>query len=51
MKVRPAKVVCPVEELGPAKAWEVAKSVIEAWEQDLSSEGGFFSTLEPVKLE
>jgi hypothetical protein len=37
------------QELGPAKAREVAKSVIEAWERDPSSEGGFSSTLESVK--
>jgi hypothetical protein len=51
MKVRPAKAVCPVRELGPAKAREVAKNAIEAWEQDPSSEGGFSSTLELVKSE
>jgi hypothetical protein len=41
MKVCSAKAVCPVKELGPAKAREVAKNVIKGWEQDLSSEGGF----------
>jgi hypothetical protein len=51
MRVRPAKVVCPVKELGPAKAREVAKSAIEAWERDPSSEGWFSSTLQPVKSE
>jgi hypothetical protein len=51
MRVRPAKLCCPVKDLSSKKAREVAKGAIEAWGRDPSIEGGFPSHLEIVKAE
>jgi hypothetical protein len=51
MRVRPAKLCCPVKDLSSKKACEVAKGAIEAWGRDPSIEGGFPSHLEIVKAE
>jgi hypothetical protein len=51
MRVRPAKLCCPVKELSSKKAREVAKEAIESWNRDPTVEGGFPTMLELARAE
>ena len=48
MKVRPSKQVCPVKDLSPKRAREVAKNAVKCWNRE-SCPDGFPSVLEVAK--